>query len=214
MALTSVWTLVVRTCGNAVRWLLARLVAGWRWSRGRSANEQLLVALAVAVAGAAAVHVALRPVDVSVDEDGEALARVVHSECGSCSRQQQLHIAWATRNLAQHRKQSIADMVCSPCGRQQRGRPVSSRLAANDADRALAAYVLGAPALADPTDGATHFVNPRLQDYLAANSDRPGYRGKPYSAVRERWQKVYGWEPYYRLGPDLELWGPRRKSRR
>jgi len=25
------------------------------------------------------------------------------------------------------------------------------------------------------------------------------------------WSESYGWEAYYRLGPDLELWGPKRR---
>src|SRR6185503_12600227 len=57
----------------------------------------------------------------------EALARVIHSEIGSGTPQQRLHVAWATRNLAAERRQSVVAMACSPCGPQELGRPVSSR---------------------------------------------------------------------------------------
>jgi hypothetical protein len=144
-----------------------------------------------------------------VASDREALARVIRSEIGSGSDQQKIHVAWATRNLAAERGQSIRRMACSPCGRQQRGRPVSTRRAARASDRALAARVLAAPRWADPTAGATHFINPRLQDALARSGAVPGYRGQTYARVRRRWQRSYGWAPYYRLGSDLEMWGPK-----
>lgn len=207
-ALTSSWTVAVRGSGGLVRWAARRLAAACRWFVEGTPRQRLVSLLALVGAGIAA-FVLVRD-HVPLVDDREALARVIHSECGRCSGQQKLHIAWATRNLAQFRNQGIAAMVCAPCGPQQRGRPVSSKLGANDSDRRLAEYVLGAPPMADPTGGATHFVNPRLQDQLARTSDRPGYRGKPYSAVRRRWIETYGWEPYYRLAPDLELWGPRR----
>ena len=142
----------------------------------------------------------------------EALARVIRSEIGSGSPQQRLHVAWATRNLAAERGQSVIEMACSPCGPQQLGRPVSSRQEARDADRELADAVLAAPYLLDPTGGATHFINPVLQDQLAARRVS-GYQDRPYERVRRTWSGSYGWEPYYRLGPDLELWGPKRVRR-
>jgi hypothetical protein len=89
---------------------------------------------------------------------------------------------------------------------------VSSRQEPRDADRVLARSILASPPILDPTGGATHFINPMLQDDLASRG-RPGYRGRPYSEVRQRWSQAYGWEPYYRIGPDLELWGPRRVAR-
>ncbi len=216
VALTAVWSAMVRGIGAALRWLGAGSARAARWTAALPLRSQIALAIALAAAVFALGHYLTRERPIYVDDDGEALARVIHSECGHCSRHKQVHIAWATRNLAEFRGQSIAEMVCSPCGKQERGRPVSSRLAANDADRALASYILGAPALADPTDGARHFINPRLQDKLAAAGDRPGYRGNPYRVVRNRWMNSYGWEPYYRLGPDLELWGPKRakKTRR
>jgi hypothetical protein len=212
-ALTAAWTALVRGTGAVLRWLVARGRAVWRRFRALSPRGKL-AAVGVAAALGAIVTAVAAARELYVSDDVEALARVIHSECGVCSHQQRLHIAWATRNLALSRSQTIPSMVCSPCGPQQAGRPVSSRLAADDRDRALARYVLGAPALADPTDGARHFVNPQLQNYLAENSDRPGYRGKPYAEVERRWREAYGWEPYYRLGPDLELWGPVRERRR
>jgi hypothetical protein len=145
--------------------------------------------------------------------DAEALARVIRSEIGVGNEKQRLHVAWAVRNLAAERGESIHEMACSPCGPQQRGRPVSSKQPATHADRRLAHQVLAAPLSLDPTGGATHFINPKLQDELARSGKLPGYKGNFYRKVRRRWIRRYRWEPYYRLGPDLEMWGPRRGRR-
>jgi hypothetical protein len=177
--------------------LCVALVWGYRhWTRGDAVDET-----------------------VYVDSDAEALARVIRSEIGTGSMQQRLHVAWATRNLARKRNTTVARMACSPCGRQGPGRPVSTRFAPTDDDRKLATLVLAAPKLLDPTGGATHFIDPALRDELARSGAVDGYAGQTYQRVRQRWQARYGWEPYYRLGDDLELWGPqrprpRRRSRR
>jgi hypothetical protein len=167
-----------------------------------------LFLLVVLTAGVGALVVELQPVYVT--DEVEALARVIRSEAGISPPQHQVHVAWATRNLAGERRQSIAQMACSPCGPQQRGRPVSSSQSPTDVDRHLARHVLASPRRLDPTGGATHFVNPALQDQLAARGV-DGYRGRPYRHVRRQWTQVHGWRPYYRLGPDLELWGPPRR---
>lgn len=202
------WSLAVWLLWLVVR-PLARLAA---WFGNLPRRGQLLVGTGL-IASLAAGIVAFRhgdsPMPFTTMSESEALARVIHSEIGGGSAQQRLHVAWATRNLAAERGQSVVEMACSPCGPQELGRPVSSRQDATDADRQLAAAVLAAPALLDPTGGATHFINPLLQDQLAARA-APGYRGRPYERVRRTWSGSYGWEPYYRLGADLELWGPRR----
>ncbi len=206
---STAWSLAVWILWLAVR-PLGR-VAGW--FRGLPRRGQLMVGagfLALLAGGLLAFRttrgggVSFLPMS-----EEEALARVIHSEIGSGSPQQQLHVAWATRNLAAERGQSIVAMACSPCGPQELGRPVSSRQDARDADRALAEAVLSAPALLDPTGGATHFINPALQDLLVARKV-PGYT-RNYDRVRRTWSESYGWEPYYRLGDDLELWGPKRR---
>lgn len=141
--------------------------------------------------------------------DVEALARVIRSEIGVGTEIQKRHVAWAVRNLARERGQTIAKMACLPCGVQGPQRPVSSVQDATPEDRKLARSVLAAGVAADPTGGATHFMNPRLQDAFA-RSKRKGYRKRTYNRVRRRWIKRYGWEPYYRLGPTLEMWGHKR----
>lgn len=143
--------------------------------------------------------------------ESEALARVIRSEIGQGSDKQKRHVAWAVRNLAASQHRSIAEMACSPCGPQGRGRPVASGQAALDSDRKLARRVLARKQSKDPTGGATHFINPRLQDKLARRGVR-GYRGNSYRVVRRRWRRAYGWRPYYRLGPELELWGPKKRG--
>jgi hypothetical protein len=206
---TSVWSLAVWLLWLGVR-PLGR-VAGWFGELPRG-GKLLVAGSALALVVAGVVVLAHRPagtIPLFMSEE-EALARVIRSEIGGGSAQQRLHVAWATRNLAGERGQSVLQMACSPCGPQELGRPVSSRQAATDADRVLAAAVLAAPALLDPTGGATHFINPVLQDQLAARQVA-GYRGRSYERVRRTWNGSYGWEPYYRLGPDLELWGPKRR---
>lgn len=143
--------------------------------------------------------------------DVEALARVIRSEIGIGTETQKLHVAWTVRNLARSRGQTIATMACLPCGTQGPARPVSSVQDATAKDRELARRVLVAGEVADPTGGATHFMNPRLQDAFA-RSERKGYRKQTYNRVRRRWITRYGWEPYYRLGPTLEMWGRKRSS--
>jgi hypothetical protein len=206
---TTTWSLAVW-----LLWLLMRPLARIAtWLRGLPRRGQLMVGaglLALLLGGLLAFRttrgggVSFLPIT-----EEEALARVIHSEIGSGTPQQRLHVAWAARNLAAERGESVVQMACSPCGPQELGRPVSSRQEASDADRSLAEAVLAAPTLLDPTGGATHFINPILQDQLVARKV-PGY-SKSYDRVRRMWSESYGWEPYYRLGSDLELWGPKRR---
>lgn len=180
-----------------------RGVARWFLEQRPGVQVGVVAAALVAVLWARS---ASRPEPVT---DVEALARVIRSEAGTEPAHYRLHVAWATRNLAAERGTSIAAMACSPCGPQNSRRPVSTRFRPTAADRILAAHVLEMPARFDPTGGASHFINPRLQDTLARRG-RPGYRGRPYAVVKRRWQRVYGWERYYRLGPTLEMWGKKR----
>ena len=207
---TTAWSLAVW-----ILWLVVRpLGRACVWFRDLPRRGQLVV-------GAGLVALTIGGVVTLRNDDGvllfsqmserEALARVIRSEIGNGSAQQRLHVAWATRNLAAERRQSVVAMACSPCGPQELGRPVSSRQDAREIDRLLADAVLAAPAILDPTAGATHYINPVLQDLLVARK-APGYT-KSYERVRKLWTGSYGWEPYYRLGDDLELWGPRRSKR-
>lgn len=142
--------------------------------------------------------------------DTETLARVIRSEIGVGTAKQQLHVAWVARNLAREAGQPLSEMVCHPCGPQRRGRPLSTLQDPLDSDRKLARRVLRASKDKDPTGGATHFINPLLQDRLAKSGKRSGYKGRSYKRVRRIWRRSYGWEPYYRIGPDLEMWGPKK----
>lgn len=207
VVLVRLWTLAIRALaalGTALEWLL---VSGWRFVRRQHPGVQLAVLGVIAIV-AIALGRRVVTMPVYLTDDTEALARVIRSEVGTMDSQAQLHVAWVTRNLAAERRQSIAQMACQPCGEQGSARPVSSRQAATDESRALARVVLAAPALLDPTGGATHFINPVLQDQLAASGALPGYAGNTYAVVRRRWMQSYGWAPYYRLGPTLEFWGP------
>ena len=149
----------------------------------------------------------IAPSEPGLASEIEALARVIRSEIGIGTATQQLHVAWAVRNLSVERRQTIVEMACTPCGRQGPARPVSSVQKGRAADRELAAQVLRAKPWADPTGGATRFINPRLQRKLSR-----GKRHRSYRRVRRRWIQRYGWEPYYRLGPTLEMWGVKRNK--
>ncbi len=148
---------------------------------------------------------------VFLNDDVEALARVVRSEIGTGTKKEQVHVAWAARNLASEKGVGISKMVCSPCGPQRKGRPLSSAQPALESDRVVARRVLAASLGRDPTGGATHFINPVLQDKLAKEKRR-GYVDSSYRVVARRWRRSYGWEPYYRIAATLEMWGPRRKK--
>jgi hypothetical protein len=186
-----------------------RLRRAFGWFRRQRPAVQILAVLLVLATGFMVVHTSPTWGDIPIymSDETEALARVIRSEVGNGTPEQRVHVAWATRNLARSRNQSIAQMACMPCGPQGLGRPVSTRQDATDDDRALARAVLAAPPLIDPTGGACHFISPALQDRLAA-SGAPGYTGRSYEVVRRRWSETL--QPYYRLGDDLEMWGPKR----
>lgn len=150
---------------------------------------------------------------IYLDSDAECLARVVRSEIGIGTTKQKLHVAWVARNLAREKAVSVSALVCSPVGRQGTSRPLSSAQEGNESDLHIAKRVLAAQQKRDPTRGATHFINPRLQDQLAKRGKRKGYKSRPYNKIRRHWKRVYGWEPYYRIGPTLEFWGPKRKGK-
>jgi hypothetical protein len=128
-----------------------------------------------------------------VKDDVEVLARAIVSEIGTGSLEQKVAVAWAVRNFAGDRGKPIWELLCNPCGRQEQGREVSTRLEATAEARAIAAEVLATPIFEDPTGGATQFVDPRVADY---------------PAIRKRWREEYKWAPYRRIGKELELWGP------
>jgi hypothetical protein len=210
-ALLGIWWLVIGLLRALAMACEEAATATWRWlgPRHRLARALLMIAAITGLVLAWRWHRARE--DWPVDET-EALARVIRSEVGSGPTLHRLHVAWITRNLALERGQTIVEMVCSPCGPQDGSRPESSRQHATDDDRALAREVLAAASSLDPTGGATHFINPVLQDRLA-RAGVPGYARNPYVVVERRWRRSYGWEPYYRLGPTLEIWGPARPSK-
>jgi spore germination cell wall hydrolase CwlJ-like protein len=139
-----------------------------------------------------------------VTEDQEALARVIASEVGRGTEAERAAVGWTVRNRARRRSVSIARLVCHPaCGPQWEAegklRPFSSARDASEADRWLAAGILAASD--DPTKGAIAFIEPALQDELAA-AKRLGHR--PYREVRAKWI-ADGMKPIGQVGR-FELW--------
>jgi hypothetical protein len=141
---------------------------------------------------------------VSVQDEAEALARVITSEAGSThySDDERRMIAWTVRNRARRRGTTIARLVCSPCGAQGKDRPFSSARPATASSRVIARQVLEAPQANDPTSGATAFFEPHVQDLLVAQG-RPGYRFTS-AELRERWQRG-GQQPKGAIGA-FEFW--------
>ncbi|MBI4509496.1 MAG: hypothetical protein HY698_07650 [Deltaproteobacteria bacterium] len=129
-----------------------------------------------------------------IKDDVEVLGRAIHSEIGRGSREQKVAVAWVARNLSKEKGQPIWRVLCAPCGAQAgHRRPMSTRLAARPEDLVVASEVLASPESDDPTGGATHHVDPRV---------------RAYPKIRKRWIEEYKWEPYKRIGEELELWGP------
>jgi hypothetical protein len=141
---------------------------------------------------------------VETDET-RALGRVIHSEAGSQTLGERVAVAWVARNRAAAQGTTIAKLMCSPCGRQGKARPMSTRLAPREEDLQIARQVLAAPRSADPTGGADHAFEPVLQDKLHA-AGRPGYT-KSAADVRARWTRT---RIYYGNAGRWELYGPKR----
>jgi hypothetical protein len=141
---------------------------------------------------------------VSIDDETEALARVVASEAGRQSAEIQARIAWTARNRARYRRATIARMVCQPCGKQSgNGRPFSSAQAPTAKHRALAAQVLAMPLTEDPTRGADHILEPGLMDrQFAAGMSKFDAR-----AVRVR--RLKGGLDYYGSVGGWDFFGPK-----
>jgi len=132
----------------------------------------------------------------------ECLARAIVSEAGRGPAAEQRAIAWAVRNLAASRRRSIASLACSPPGRQGERqldgsrRLFATRQRATQSARRIAREVLTAPPGEDPTNGATNFFEPAVQDRLFA----AGRLRRSADEIRERWRNVFGWELVATIG--------------
>jgi hypothetical protein len=162
-----------------------------------SERSSTLLVLGALAAGAIAL-VALkrrrdRPIVMaeSAAGDVEALARVITSEAGTGSAEEQRAIAWAVVNQARARRVSIVRLVCSPeCGPCCDGRPFSSAQPATLAARDLARRVLAEPDASDPTRGARKFFEPALQDKLAHRPPAFNLKHRLTAAdVRAKWAR-------------------------
>jgi hypothetical protein len=113
-------------------------------------------------------------------DEVEALARVIASEAGGGTRAEKLAIGWTERNRALALGRSLYAIFFP--WREQKGAnpPASSARPATDDTRSVAREVLSAPQAQDPTQGATAFFEPKLQDILfkAGALARQGQTGK------------------------------------
>ena len=133
-----------------------------------------------------------------IDDETEALARVIHSEAASHTVAERLAVAWVARNKARKRGITVAELVCQPCGRQggkmangkrrtfSSARPKGRRAPAKA--RAQAAAVLAAPTWMDPTRGATTIFEPAEQNRL----HKQGRVRFTAAQIRQRWGGVKG----------------------
>ncbi len=132
----------------------------------------------------------------------ECLARAIVSEAGRGEELEQRAIAWAVRNLAAARGQSIASLACRPPGRQGerqangRRRLFATRQRATQGARRIAREVLTASPGEDPTGGATNFFEPAVQDRLFA----AGRLRRTAEEIRRRWREVFGLELVATIG--------------
>jgi hypothetical protein len=161
-------------------------------------------------------------------EEVEALARVIASEAGGGTSAEQRAIGWTERNRALASGKSLHATFYP--WREQKGSnpPASSAREATTASRAVASDVLAAPQASDPTQGATAFFEPKLQDVLAkagamARNGETGKRvidgttisditrftkyNKNAATVRESWGKD---ETVYAIAGRFEFWGKKK----
>lgn len=133
-----------------------------------------------------------------------ALARAVRSEVDGFPRDVQRAAAWAVRNRAKARHTTIRALLRGSrkaWGRQRGGDPpFSSRLPPKPAHLVIAREVLRQPAGADPTRGATSFLEPALYERQYA----AGEVRRSLDELRAKW-RADGGELLFTLGP-LEFW--------
>jgi hypothetical protein len=173
-------------------------------------SDRAFLGWSLAAGGLVAALVAYRRrhVEGSGADEATALARVIASEVGRGTAAERAAIGWAVRNRAARRGVSIVRLVCTPrCGPQHEDhaklRPFSSAQVASGDDVHLAAEIVAAAKSEDPTGGAFSFIEPALQDKLAA-AGKLGYR-LTYAEVRARWI-ADGQKPLGQVGR-FELWG-------
>jgi hypothetical protein len=194
---TWVW-LILAAAGAALVWWL------WRRRKARAAAPAVTAAEPTPASPAPAPASPGEPPAVSVDDEAEALARVIASEAGRQSPEIQTRIAWTARNRARSKNTTIARMVCQPCGKQVGNRrPFSTAQAPTTKHRALAAQVLAMPFTEDPTRGADHILEPGLMDrQFAAGKSKFDTR-----AVRAR--RLEGGLDYYGSFGGWDFFGPK-----
>jgi hypothetical protein len=202
---TWVW-LVLAAAGAALVWWL------WRRRKARAAAPAVTTAEPAPTALSPSPALVPPPASTSpgeppagsVDDEAEALARVIASEAGRQSPEIQTRVAWTVRNRARYKDTTIARMVCQPCGKQVGNRrPFSSAQAPTAKHRALAAQVLAMPLTEDPTRGADHILEPALMDrQFAAGKSKFDAR-----AVRAR--RLKGGLDYYGSFGSWDFFGPK-----
>jgi hypothetical protein len=146
---------------------------------------------------------------VYVVSETEALARMLRSEIGTGSWQQRVHVAWATRNPPPARPEYRSDRLLAvrppgarPPGRQPPGSPPTP----------IASWLPWSwPPIRPSIPPAAPTTSSTRRSRTSSRRGVAGYRNRAYTRVRQIWIDRYGWEPDNRLGPDLELWGPRRR---
>jgi spore germination cell wall hydrolase CwlJ-like protein len=152
--------------------------------------------------------------------ENEALARILASEVSGYHADERAAVAWLVVHDAARASSTILARVYPPWGRQGgkkddgKRRPYSSRQAATDADRALAADVL-AGNVSDPTGGAWKWFEPAAQDALyarnqaaiAAGTAQGNASGYNYDAagIRAKWS-AEGRHLVGNIGR-IEMWG-------
>lgn len=109
--------------------------------------------------------VVIPDVGKSMQDEIEALARVIASEAGAGTSAEQKAVGWTVRNRFRGKSIYAGEYPW----RSQNGSnpPFASARPASDSHRKLAAEILAADQSQDPTGGATSFFEPRMQDVFA-----------------------------------------------
>lgn len=179
----------------------ARIVAGDNWQGGQAVAVSKLKDQTVAGDFI---------VEGRTSEDREALARMVESELGGRSREEQVAAAWAARNRADLLGVTVQELL-APTGEygssSKSGGYASTRRVPTDRARRVAAEVLDAAAESDPTTGAIDYWVPSQQVEMCRLGDV--YRAALRSGDDAKANRYARWAQY---GSEDEVRDQHRRS--
>lgn len=192
-----------------IAWIALAAIAGivlwYWWQRSRKAQSTV----------ATTRNAAESPPPLYIDDEAEALARVIASEAGDRGPEAQTRIAWVARNRAAAQRTTTPELVSMPCGRAAGDRrPFATNVSPTLEHRELANLVLATGDAEDPTEGATHVLDPARQDrrFAAGKAKRDAATTRrSWLAALDYYGGAFGWDLFGPKGgrgakPILEGW--------